>query len=228
MNNCTAPILDPRPNRHSSRLRRGLLCLATLGVLASGACSTAIPGQPQRDAFLDPQPAAGPTADPPPSVDPCPADSCSADAGPAAGEIADGISVEDTDAPALARLDSALLAALRAAATDALASGVHMYVTSGWRSAAFQQRLFDEAVLTYGSASEASKWVHSPKLSKHVSGHAIDIGPADADYWLIAHGNDYGLCQTYSNEIWHFELATAPGGSCPLPLNDPSEERAVG
>lgn len=115
--------------------------------------------------------------------------------------------------PALARLDSALLAALQSAAADAQASGVDMHVTSGWRSAAYQQRLFDEAVVKYGSVDEASKWVHSPSLSKHVSGQAVDIGPTDADGWLIQHGSDYGLCQTYANEMWHFELATTPAGN---------------
>ena len=28
--------------------------------------------------------------------------------------------------------------------------------------------------------------------------------PTDADDWLIQHGSDYGLCQTYANEMWHF------------------------
>lgn len=75
---------------------------------------------------------------------------------------------------------------------------------------------------------EASKWVHSPSLSKHVSGQAVDIGPTDADDWLIQHGSDYGLCQTYANEMWHFELATTPGGECPPQLSNPSDERAEG
>jgi len=50
----------------------------------------------------------------------------------------------------------------------------------------------------------------------------VDIGPTAADDWLIQHGADYGLCQTFANEIWHFELATVPGGRCPDMLPDSS------
>jgi hypothetical protein len=53
-----------------------------------------------------------------------------------------------------------------------------------------------------------------------VTGDAVDLGPTQADDWVIRHGADYGLCQTYANELWHFELATEPGGSCPAPRPD--------
>jgi D-alanyl-D-alanine carboxypeptidase len=56
-----------------------------------------------------------------------------------------------------------------------------------------------------------------------VTGDAVDIGPTDADSWLQQHGDRYGLCQTYANEMWHFELATEPGGTCP-----PGKEDAAG
>ena len=90
-----------------------------------------------------------------------------------------------------------------------------MVVTSGWRSRAHQQRLYDDAVTTYGSEAEARKYVATPDTSAHVTGDAVDIGPTDADSWLSQHGAGYGLCQTFANEIWHFELATNPGGTCP-------------
>ena len=48
-----------------------------------------------------------------------------------------------------------------------------------------------------------------------MSGDAVDIGPSDATAWLSAHGAEYGLCQIFANEIWHYELATTPGGECP-------------
>jgi len=105
---------------------------------------------------------------------------------------------------------------------------VDVYVTSGWRSAAYQQRLFDEAVRRYGSTDEARRWVHTPNASKHVTGRAVDVGPTDAADWMSRHGNDYGLCQTYANEMWHFEMATTPGDTCPAALDDPSDERAEG
>lgn len=88
-------------------------------------------------------------------------------------------------------------------------------MTSGWRSVAYQEDLFAEAVVTYGSEEAAREFVAPPTLSKHVTGDAVDIGPLDAQLWLMEHGVDYGLCQTYANERWHFELATSPGGVCP-------------
>jgi len=41
----------------------------------------------------------------------------------------------------------------------------------------------------------------------------VDIGPADADYWMAQHGAEYGLCQIYANEVWHYERVIEPGGS---------------
>jgi len=43
----------------------------------------------------------------------------------------------------------------------------------------------------------------------------VDIAPVEADMWLIANGRQFGLCQIYANEIWHFELATDQYGNCP-------------
>lgn len=62
--------------------------------------------------------------------------------------------------------------------------------------------------------------MNTPQKSTHVSGKAVDIGPTDADDWLIRNGSDYGLCQVYNNEMWHFELLTRPGGTCPAPLSN--------
>jgi LAS superfamily LD-carboxypeptidase LdcB len=73
-------------------------------------------------------------------------------------------------------------------------------------------------VIEYGSAEAAGEFVLSPEQSRHVSGEAVDIGRTDANSWLSQHGADYGLCQTYANEMWHFELATEPGGECPAQL----------
>ena len=124
------------------------------------------------------------------------------------------------DLPAIARLEPALRAAMQEAARAAIADGVEFVVTSGWRSAAYQQWLFDEAVSEYGSVDVARQFVLSPEASKHVSGEAVDIGRTDANSWLSQHGSAYGLCQIYANEMWHFELATSPGGQCPAQLAD--------
>ena len=45
-----------------------------------------------------------------------------------------------------------------------------------------------------------------PNTSAHVSGDAVDIRPDRATAWLSEHGAEYGLCQIYSNEPWHYEL----------------------
>ena len=133
----------------------------------------------------------------------------------------ESISVNDDGHAAIANLDPALLKAVREAAVDALARGVELKVTSGWRSAEYQQRLLDEAIALYRSETEARRWVHPPEKSKHVTGQAIDIGPTAAADWLIQHGADYGLCQAYAHEMWHFELLTTRGGQCPQPVSDP-------
>jgi D-alanyl-D-alanine carboxypeptidase len=121
----------------------------------------------------------------------------------------------DVSHPALAWLDPKLLKAIQDAARRAAAAGIDLKITSGWRSKGFQQRLFDDAVRTYGSVDIARQFVASPEVSKHVVGQAVDVGPVDADEWLIRNGSQFGLCQIYANEIWHFELATGEHGICP-------------
>jgi len=142
--------------------------------------------------------------------------------GVAGGDIPGGQATLDDDLPAITELDPELAAAVRQAADAAAADGIDFWITSGWRSPAFQQHLLDQAVQEYGSLEEARRWVSTPALSEHVSGKAVDIGPTEADYWMIQHGAGYGLCQVYANEIWHFELLTEPGGTCPALREDSS------
>lgn len=143
-------------------------------------------------------------------------------AAPAAAEPPDGslpydslLSPFDLSTPAINRLDPALLNAVQLAANSAAAEGITIGLTSGWRSPEFQQQLFDDAVVQYGSIEIASQYVASPTVSKHVVGKAVDIGPTAADHWLLTNGQRFGLCQIYANEIWHFELASDYGGVCP-------------
>ena len=121
----------------------------------------------------------------------------------------------DVQNPAIGRLDPRLLTAIQQAATAASAEGILMTITSGWRSPEFQRRLLDDAVLSYGSVDIARQYVATPEGSKHVIGAAVDVGGVDADHWLIANGARFGLCQIYANELWHFELAADPFGTCP-------------
>jgi LAS superfamily LD-carboxypeptidase LdcB len=125
----------------------------------------------------------------------------------------------------VAKLDAALLGAVRRAATDAAAEGVTFLVDSGWRSRAYQQHLLDEAIAKYGSEAQAARWVALPDRSPHVSGDAVDIGSSAAVAWLSERGAEYGLCQIYSNEPWHYELRPQAGvQGCPSMYADPTQD----
>ena len=175
---------------------------AAVGVLLLATCATA-------------------NAQPPPP--PAPGDTNgSFDIGTAAidtfgGWLPDGVTLSpfDIENPIVGLLDPALLAAVQDATRRAAAQNVDVRINSGWRSRGFQQRLFDDGVRSYGSIDVARQFVASPDTSKHVEGKAVDIAPVEADKWLIANGRQFGLCQIYANEIWHFELATDDQGRCP-------------
>ena len=145
--------------------------------------------------------------------------------GEADGAVPDDTSVFDDAVPGVAKLDPALLGALRQAATDAADEGVHFFVDSGWRSREYQEQLLQEAISKYGSEAEAARWVATPNTSAHVSGDAVDIGPSGAAAWLSEHGAAYGLCQIYGNEPWHYELRPqAIGHGCPPTYADPTHD----
>ncbi|MBL1073936.1 M15 family metallopeptidase [Nocardia sp. 2] len=117
-------------------------------------------------------------------------------------------------------LDPQLAAAYNAAAAEAQAQGVSLYVNSGYRSPAEQQALWEDGLATYGSPDETRKWVLPPEESTHVSGQAIDVGPRSGAQWLEDNGYRWGLCRTFDNEWWHFERVTVPGTACPARVPD--------
>jgi len=142
-------------------------------------------------------------------------------------DVADGYIADDAplspsaDVPAITRLRPALRDALQSAAQDARGSGVDIVVTSGWRDQRYQDWLRDRAI-AQGGEKQAEETVAAGATSRHLTGDAIDVGPLDADSWMQQHGARYGLCQIYANEMWHYELATAPGGTCPTLYPDAS------
>jgi D-alanyl-D-alanine carboxypeptidase len=145
--------------------------------------------------------------------------------GEADGAVPDGATVFDDEIPGVGNLDPGLLGALRRAATGAANDGVEFVVDSGWRSPEYQNRLLREAVSEYGSEEEAARWVATPETSAHVSGDAADIGPVEATAWLSEHGAEYGLCQIYGNEPWHYELRPdAIDRGCPPLYADPTHD----
>jgi D-alanyl-D-alanine carboxypeptidase len=182
-----------------------LVLVSVTGALLLGACAKPTATRPL-DAFASPSP--------PPQT--------STQAGD--GYIPEGQSISPFDKanPAIANLDPHLRSAMQQAAQDAGNAGVQFWVNSGWRSPKYQQRLLDRAIVKYGSEATARRYVSTPEKSAHVKGEAVDIGPTNADSWLAQHGSEYGLCQTYGNEMWHYELRTTPGGTCPAMIADAS------
>jgi hypothetical protein len=137
------------------------------------------------------------------------------------GYLATGETVSPfDDVPAITNLDPALRSAVQQAAQDATARNVDMRISSGWRSDRLQRALLEQATSARGNADDARRFVRSPETSSHVTGRAVDVLPTRADHWLVQHCSDYGLCQTYGNEMWHFELTVAPGAMCPTPAAD--------
>ncbi|WP_036528372.1 M15 family metallopeptidase [Nocardia sp. CNY236] len=117
-------------------------------------------------------------------------------------------------------LEPGLARAFTMAESAAQAQGVALQITSGYRTPAQQQALWDDGVATYGA--DVHRWVLPPEKSAHVAGGAIDVGPLQGAQWLEANGSRWGLCRIFANEYWHFELRTAPGALCPPLLPDAS------
>ena len=163
----------------------------------------------------------------PPSALPVPTTSEVPTAGLTAddGILPDGATVFDDRYPGIANLNADLLRALRNAAKKAAAEDIEIQVKSGWRSATYQNELLREAISQYGSEEEAARWVATADTSPHVSGDAVDVEPATAAAWLKKHGAQYGLCQIYRNEPWHYELRPAAIKSgCPRMYADPTHD----
>lgn len=211
---------NPRPPR--SRRRRLGAALLALALVVLGALAVQ---QSLAAASAD----AGRTV-PSPAPTPFPdlsSGGTGTDHGDADGTIADGDqpTVFDVERPSVGNLDPDLLAALQRAASDAEVDGVGFRVNSGWRSAELQERMLQDAIAEYGSEAEARRWVATPQTSAHVSGDAVDLGPLPALDWLAQRGWRYGLCQTYANESWHYELRPdAAADGCPQMYADPTED----
>lgn len=118
-------------------------------------------------------------------------------------------------APPTTGLDPVLATSYQQASNAARAQGVPLWITSGKRTHAEQRQMWRDAIATYGSPEAARRWVLPPEQSSHVHGRAIDVGPREGAAWLQRTGYRWGLCRTFANEWWHFEIATVPGLPCP-------------
>lgn len=112
-------------------------------------------------------------------------------------------------------IDPLLMERFEDAQDVAADAGHELTLTSGYRSWAEQQALYDAAVARHGSEKRARRLVLPPEESAHVRGLAIDVGPRDAARWLERNGAYFGLCRMYVNEWWHFEPVIEPEGECP-------------
>ncbi|MFI1962927.1 M15 family metallopeptidase [Streptomyces pathocidini] len=220
-----------KPRRAAGILVGGLLVtIATIAVALgcqSPATQTSAP-TPLPSRTSSPTPTPTPTSSPSSAATPHQGgrrSETSGALGAADGVVPDGTTVFDDGVPAVAKLDPALLKALRQAARAAADVGVVFHVNSGWRSPEYQEQLLREAVSKYGSEEEAARWVATAETSAHVSGDAVDIGPYGAAAWLSEHGAGYGLCQIYRNESWHYELRPAAiDQGCPAMYADPTQD----
>src|SRR4051794_11894709 len=103
--------------------------LVVIAAIAAGLGSPLLASSPSSAA--PPVAASGPGREVLPSEHPGPL-------GEADGAVPDGTTVFDDEVPAVAKLDPALLGALRRAATAAAPAGVRFVVDGGWRSPEYQ------------------------------------------------------------------------------------------
>ena len=147
--------------------------------------------------------------------------------GPDAGDgvLPGAVSVYSDAYAGITHLNPQMLAALRRAADEANRYGIAIDIDSGWRSRAYQQQLFDQAVASYGSQAAAARWVARPGTSIHEAGDAVDVAGERAEGWLWRNGAFYGLCRMYGNEPWHFEWRPrAMVDGCPQMYADPTHD----
>jgi D-alanyl-D-alanine carboxypeptidase len=206
-------------------IRLAVATAAVIGTLGYQSASSSVASFPEGRPLGAPRAAPQSASSPAPWFGELPRRNHGGSATQGDGALPDGVTVFDDEYPAITNLDPDLLQALRDAATDAADDGVEFVVNSGWRSAAYQDQLLRDAVAEYGSEAEAARWVGTSDTSAHVAGDAVDIGTFDARAWLSERGADYGLCQIYRNEPWHYELRPhAVNRGCPPPYADPAHD----
>lgn len=90
----------------------------------------------------------------------------------------------------------------------AMPENIKASITSGYRSIAEQDKLWQAALLKYGSVEEARKWVAPPGNSAHNSGNAADLkfNTPDAKDWAHQMAPMFGLKFPLANEPWHIQI----------------------
>jgi hypothetical protein len=136
---------------------------------------------------------------------------------PAPEDLVTVVGYRDKRVPLHRAAATAWAALVEAARIEGMAHPLLVPV-SGHRTAARQQELWDNALVRYGSAEEARRWVAMPGGSAHHSGRAIDcwLGSAcDSSnvekqrrtavwQWLDSNAASYGF-YPWPVEPWHWE-----------------------
>ena len=94
----------------------------------------------------------------------------------------------------------------RMAAAARREAGLYLSVSSGFRSDAEQQILWN--------ANPNPKWVAPPGTSLHRYATELDLGPTGAYGWLAANHRRFGFILRYAWEPWHYELPLAHNLGC--------------
>jgi Transglycosylase SLT domain/D-alanyl-D-alanine carboxypeptidase/Putative Flp pilus-assembly TadE/G-like len=81
-------------------------------------------------------------------------------------------------------------------------AGLHLSITSAFRSDAEQARLF--------ALNPNPKWVAPPGTSLHRYATELDLGPSAAWAWLKANCRRFGFIHRYAWEGWHFGFGANP------------------
>jgi hypothetical protein len=84
----------------------------------------------------------------------------------------------------------------------ARADGLHLIVTSGYRSDAEQAELYKR--------HPDPKWVAPPGRSLHRWGTELDVGPPAAYGWLARNAERFHFVQRYAHEPWHYGYTLNP------------------
>jgi hypothetical protein len=87
----------------------------------------------------------------------------------------------------------------------AAAAGLHLIVTSGFRTSSEQAVLF--------ARHPDPRWVAPPGTSLHRLGTELDLGPTGAYGWLAANAGRFGFLKRYSWEPWHFGYTRNTGSA---------------
>lgn len=108
-------------------------------------------------------------------------------------------------------------------AEAAAGDGVEIMVDSGYRSAAYQQRIYLRKMAKGDGFYKVARWVAPPGYSEHMLGTTLDLVPSNwafsgtlADKWLQENGDRFSFTQTYPEksvdgfawEPWHWKYSS--------------------